>query len=284
MKPTQEIYSELQNSYNFFNEELFSSELPECLITVQRKRSVKGYFAKNWWKNSQEQSIDEIALNPDFLHEHKLKEVLSTLVHEMCHLWQSRYGSPGRAGYHNKQWADKMESIGLMPSDTGTPGGKTTGDSMTHYILIGGKFEKSFEKLAEKGKIITWFDNFTSNIPRIDINDLNKINNITRLQVKQLWNNLIDQGIIRKTGDIINNGIINSIVTGEARLILDSNVQEFETDILEILKKIFVKKKKENKKNKIKYTCEKCDINAWAKPEIILICGSCKEELRANQF
>jgi hypothetical protein len=28
-----------------------------------------------------------------------------------------------------------MESIGLVPSNTGLPGGKRTGQQMTHYIM-----------------------------------------------------------------------------------------------------------------------------------------------------
>ena len=29
------------------------------------------------------------------------------------------------------------------------------------------------------------------------------------------------------------------------------------------------------KKNKLKYTCPQCGINAWAKPEVKLACGEC---------
>ena len=32
----------------------------------------------------------------------------------MCHQWQQHFGKPSRNGYHNKQWADKMESVGLI--------------------------------------------------------------------------------------------------------------------------------------------------------------------------
>ena len=43
-----------------------------------------------------------------------------------------------------------MEEIGLMPSNTGSPGGKKTGQGMTHYIIPGGLFEKAFDSLVEK--------------------------------------------------------------------------------------------------------------------------------------
>jgi hypothetical protein len=31
--------------------------------------------------------------------------------------------------------------------------------------------------------------------------------------------------------------------------------------------------------SKTKYTCPVCSLNAWAKPDVLLICGTCKEEL-----
>jgi hypothetical protein len=67
----------------------------------------------------------------------------------MVHLWQWEFGSPSRNGYHNKEWAEKMEQVGLIPSDTGQPGGKKTGQSMTHYIAENGKYETVFSKLPE---------------------------------------------------------------------------------------------------------------------------------------
>jgi hypothetical protein len=58
----------------------------------------------------------------------------------MTHLWQHHFGTPSRTGYHNRQWAAKMREIGLIPTATGQPGGKETGQSMTHFIEAGGAF------------------------------------------------------------------------------------------------------------------------------------------------
>ena len=109
------------------------------------KRSV-GYYAPDLWQGA-ENRLDEITLNPDHL-KRGAKATASTLVHEMVHLWQQHCGNPSRTGYHNREWADMMERVGLIPSDTGTPGGKRVGQRMTHYVQPGGVFEKSFEKLA----------------------------------------------------------------------------------------------------------------------------------------
>jgi hypothetical protein len=42
-----------------------------------------------------------------------------------------------------------MEEVGLIPSDTGKPGGKKTGQSMTHNIEEKGKYETVFSRLPE---------------------------------------------------------------------------------------------------------------------------------------
>src|ERR1035441_2328733 len=83
-------------------------------------------------------------------------EILSTFVHEMAHLWQFASASPSRGGYHNREWANKMESIGLAPSNTGFPGGKRTGQQMTHYIMPNGPFEKACRALLELGWKLDW--------------------------------------------------------------------------------------------------------------------------------
>ena len=43
--PTQETYDELQRAYEFFNQRLFESALPPCLITLQREKRTYGYFS-----------------------------------------------------------------------------------------------------------------------------------------------------------------------------------------------------------------------------------------------
>lgn len=84
----------------------------------------------------------EISIHPHCLCRGK-QAFIQTLVHEMCHLWQHEYGHPSRTTYHNQEWADKMESVGLIPSTTGAPGGARTGQRMHDYVQKGGKLEKA---------------------------------------------------------------------------------------------------------------------------------------------
>lgn len=99
--------------------------------------------------NGKEYSTHEISLTHATLYREPIL-IFSILVHEQVHLWQWQYENPSRSGYHNKEWANKMEVVGLMPSHTGKEGGKRTGQHMTHYIIKGGKYEKAFKKMPKK--------------------------------------------------------------------------------------------------------------------------------------
>lgn len=150
--PTTITYKSLDDAYAFFNRKLFAGRLPACLITMQRSKSAYGYFAGGRFGSKDGRVItDEIALNPSHFHERSTEQSLSTLVHEMTHLEQHHFGKPSRAGYHNKEWAELMKAVGLIPSDTQEPGGKQVGQRVSHYIEPGGRFERACAELVKKG-------------------------------------------------------------------------------------------------------------------------------------
>lgn len=150
--PTATQYSRLQQAYDFFNAELFGGQLPPCLITLQRQKRVMGYFSRRRFVDAEMNFTDEIAMNPEFFGREVVVEVLQTIVHEMCHLWQCHLGKPGRRAYHNQEWADKMESIGLMPSSTGKPGGSITSKRGLEWLWY---FRPEFDLLLSRDE---WSD------------------------------------------------------------------------------------------------------------------------------
>jgi predicted SprT family Zn-dependent metalloprotease len=158
--PTEATYTSLSTAYDYFNHWLFDNQLPPCLITMQRRNGSYGYFAGRQFANAStpEEVTDEIALNPTYFAQRKPIEVLSTLVHEMCHLWQHHFGKPSVNSYHNKQWAAKMVQVGLLPTATGERGGKQTGQKMTHLILPHGAFVLVAAKLQAEYPAILYHD------------------------------------------------------------------------------------------------------------------------------
>ena len=146
-------FQTLDDLYAFYNVRLFDASLPECMINLSRRPNSFGFFASNLWasvheinSSNENESVHEISLNPDYLLRPSI-EWHSTLVHEMVHLWQQEFGKPSRAAYHNREWASKMKSLGLMPSATGFPGGACTGQSISQYIIKYGLYESVFNSI-----------------------------------------------------------------------------------------------------------------------------------------
>lgn len=159
LSPTIEVYGQLQIAYTFFNRQLFADQLPNCVITLQRSgKRTYGYFSADRFANGIGRVADEIALNPHFLKRRAFVDVMSTLVHEMVHLWQHHCGHPSRICYHNAEWARRMREVGLQASHTGAVGGRETGQRMTHYIIPGGRFELAAKELQASPLALSWFD------------------------------------------------------------------------------------------------------------------------------
>jgi len=152
--PTREQFTAFELQFAYFNGALFEGALPTCLLNFSRKSKTNGFFAPERWEAGKSVR-HEISLNPSTLKTRKPIDVASTLVHEMVHLWQHESGDPSRTGYHNHEWASKMESIGLMPSATAAPGGARVGQRVSHYIIEGGAFAKAFSKMP-KSHLLPW--------------------------------------------------------------------------------------------------------------------------------
>jgi predicted SprT family Zn-dependent metalloprotease len=165
---TEQVHRELETAFRFFNEHLFSGELPDCFINTQRVRGSHGYFIANRLIRQDAEMRHEIGINPQIFALSTLPEVLSVLAHNMCHAWAHDQGVQGRRGYHSAGWADKMELIGLMPSTTGKPGGKRTGERVEHFIISDGPFDRVCRALIDTGFNITWLDRVA--VPFVDEN------------------------------------------------------------------------------------------------------------------
>lgn len=165
LEPTQQQYAAFAKLFGYFNDKLFGGDLRQPMLTFSRRAKSLGFFNPDNWKRSDGGgggggAVPEIALNPDHFDGDR-RDVLSTLAHEMGHLWQHVLGKdkPSRA-YHNQEFAARMESVGLMQSSTGKPGGKRTGQKMRQYIIPGGAFERAFLVMPDE-----WFLPFVCEAP-----------------------------------------------------------------------------------------------------------------------
>ncbi|WP_313397432.1 SprT-like domain-containing protein [Acinetobacter variabilis] len=245
--PTQVTYHELQLAYEFFNERLFAGRLPSCLITLQREKHTFGYFSPNRFvSRSEGKFTDEIAMNPSYYGVRPIREILSTLVHEMTHLEQHHFGKPGRGRYHNKEWGQLMLAVGLHPSNTGKPGGKVTGDQMWHFIIEGGVFDKACDELITKDFTLSWIDRFPPVRPT-------------------------SPGGLRLTGSDDDNELSGSNEDNDDDDHSSSMGYGVDTSTFSL-----VFPPEEGKETRQKYQCANCDDAVWGKKNLTILCGKCE--------
>lgn len=113
--------SELHKAFYCFNDALFNQELPEPAILIQNrgnKKNVLGWCSnKEIWINEKEQNKKyEINIVAESLNR-TLCEIMSTLLHEMVHLYNSVNNikdTSRNSTYHNKAFKKSAENYGLI--------------------------------------------------------------------------------------------------------------------------------------------------------------------------
>lgn len=286
---TLEVYEELQSVYDIYNQELFDGELPGALLVITRKRNSKGFFSPARYSNKEGVLADEIAMNPEFFLVRSIEEVLSTQAHEMCHQWQFHFGKDVKAGYHNKEFSVKMESIGLITSTTGYPGGDRVGEKMTHYIAEDGPFIKVTRELLKTRFGILWYDRYPNQYmlrppAQVDVENAEQ----RQTQIKEDHKKaLVDQGKTpsnrgRKKQEVLK--VEPAAVSSPAIMVDTPLTQSINTDIVNqepsatsvtnVVAKLIKRQEAQAKAGKrVKYSCPSCQDSVWGKPDMSLICG-----------
>lgn len=241
-QPTPAAYAELQEAFEFFNAALYQGQLPNVLIILDSSKRSKGYFCAERYVHEDGTLLHALALNPVYFATSPIEDTLSTIVHEMAHLWQHVAGKPGRRGYHNKEWADHMaEQLGLQPSRTGQPGGKSTGEHMDHYVVEGGPFIRHCRTFLARGFRLRWYDRF---LPAV-----------------------IGEAV--QTPADVSPKVAPE--AGVAELSKSAGLPQGVEPLLAA----------RNRSHRVKYVCEHCDVAVWGRAGLLLSCGICKRELAA---
>lgn len=292
---TKDTYAELQRAYDFFNERLFGGELPGALITLQRSGKSLGHYSSVRYVNRRGAKADEINLNPAFFATRPVEDTLSTLAHEMAHQWRERNGEPPRRCYHDKAWGAKMLTIGLRPSSTGRPGGKEVGEKMSHYVLPDGQFIRVCKELLATSIGILWFDRFPIQCgkdydyaPDAKVTLAAAVIKAAQASARATMStNPAGAGFTdQKEGAEADVATLVDGLDAEQ----DADVPLFSPTPAEAgLDIVSIEPnsrgsadgaggalKKADNSNRVKFTCGKCGLNAWAKPGANLVCGDCR--------
>jgi predicted SprT family Zn-dependent metalloprotease len=267
--PTEE-YRRFQEAYNFFNERLFENTLAECMITFQRQKRIMGYVSLDRWINNEQEYTHELAINPEYFANYPLVEICQTLCHEMVHIWQAQFGTMGRRGYHNREWANKMMAIGLMPSTTGQPGGDIVGEHVGDYILHDGRFMAAFNELASSGFQVTWMDRYP----------------VVRQETTTVTYTQLGRPIQLDAQAPSARMVMNERSDHTARQTFPYSIEELDAAFTEAFAPQLLppanpvsSTKPKAINNKHKYRCPKCHMQLWGKPELYVICGECDTTL-----
>lgn len=252
IKPTVQAYAELQRAFDYYNDKLFGGELPDCLITFQRQNNTMAYFSPRRFVSPKTgKSVDEIAMNPAYFPSFPLIEVMQSLVHEMCHQWQDHFGTPSVRTYHNREWADKMIAVGLMPTSTGTVGGSQVGQKIADYPIPNGTFQRVTLALFKSGFVISWFDRFPTVVtPSHDLSE-----------VIDTW---------RET--LAASGDGGEVSEADEQLVAMALIAPVQAQSSEGTSTFTAPVKQ---KTRHKWQCPKCSDALMGKPSLNVICGKC---------
>lgn len=290
--PTEELYASLKTAYDHFNKALFDGELPDVVLTIDNNPRTRGYFSPQRWTNKQGELVHQVSMNSTRFAADPLISVLSTLVHEACHVWQQEFGNPGRGKYHNEQWVDKMKEIGLKPvalDSKGLPNGKETGDRVSHQIVRDGKFVVACTELIKDGIYdLAWTDRWIgvpssehalfaddtdeAECEKSEKSERPKTPEDARLILTKLIDNANDAA-----KEALDGLGLDADSTERLSLPFAATLSGDAIDDSGALRRLMGGQAK--KRTRHKYQCHLCGITAQASPGLSLLCGDCEMPL-----
>ena len=246
--PTLATYTSLQRAFDHFNAELFAGELPDCLITLRSSNRHRGYHQANRFVSIEGAMAHELGLNPGFFTLQPIEIVLSTLVHEMVHHWQESFGHPTPSNHHNREWGEKMKSLGLVPTSTGLPEGDETGRKVSHYIISDGAYIQACQRLVAAGFALPWMDRHAPTEPE---------------KLERVREQLKEQGLAPEFSPppITVLKEIENTAPREQPWIYSPPFKREST--------------------RVKFQCPECQAKAWANEDVELVCGLCNQIMRS---
>jgi predicted SprT family Zn-dependent metalloprotease len=165
MMNVNDIITQLEDMYKFFNKEL-EAELPEdvvfSLIPNRGRSSYYGWFARSRWIHNNER-LHEINIASDYLNR-SVADIAETVIHEMAHLANHIKGIKDctKTQYHNKHFKKQAEEFGLKVDKMRNKGfaltcldekGKEIVDKYSQEVLKG-KNPFSIYRVTEKRQLL----------------------------------------------------------------------------------------------------------------------------------
>ena len=150
--PSIETAKRLQQAFDIFNSNLFDNQLPDAMLRIERLKNANGIYRPARYSDKEGSTIACIALNSTNANERELHLLLSTLVHEMAHMYVHLIDNEGKAtGGHGVEWRKLMVDLGLDPIKVGI-----TWRQATHSINPDGLFISVYQDHQRKLEALPW--------------------------------------------------------------------------------------------------------------------------------
>lgn len=96
-------YSKIKAIFNFFNHEDFGDGLTVPRFHINQDSEV---FAVTWIPNLPNRQTD-LVISTSWVRSRE--DLVSTILHEMIHIWQYEYGAEDTHGWTFREWKDRFE-------------------------------------------------------------------------------------------------------------------------------------------------------------------------------
>ena len=151
VKTSTELYAKIQTVIDELDSTFFSGKekerIPELVFAVnnQCRACVTAFVSPDaLYDKRNNRKLQYLGINSKYL-DRDVSAILSTICHELCHIYENAYIHIPRGGYHDRQWVELMEGCGLTPVFLNKS--KT---SVSTKIAEGGAFEEFVKTFKEK--------------------------------------------------------------------------------------------------------------------------------------
>ena len=138
---TSRLAGQLEKLFRMLNDDYFNGQLETTVITIQSTPRAYGHYSvAPIWSVNGEELKHEINIGAGTL-DRDIEFTVATLLHEMCHFYDDtilKIKDCSRNGtYHNKQFKETAESVGLIVTKSEKYGYAHTApsDSLIEWIL-----------------------------------------------------------------------------------------------------------------------------------------------------
>lgn len=119
VKTSTELYAKIQAVIDLIDENFFSGKgkqkIPELVFAInnQCRDCVTAFVSPDaLYDKIKGKKLQYMGINPKHL-DRDTEDILATICHELCHIYENVYIHIPRGGYHDKQWENLMAECGL---------------------------------------------------------------------------------------------------------------------------------------------------------------------------